>query len=52
MENVTFKEIISSITQLNKEKIILFKENIVEICHVTILLIVSIMHKNEHTRNS
>lgn len=32
MESVTFNEIISSITQLNKEKKDLYKENIVEIC--------------------
>ena len=32
MENVAFNEIISSITQLNKEKKGVYKENIVEIC--------------------
>ena len=32
MEKVAFNEIISSITQLNKEKKGLYKENIVEIC--------------------
>ena len=32
MESITFNEIISSITQLNKEKKDLYKENIVEIC--------------------
>ena len=32
MESVTFNGIISSITQLNKEKKDLYKENIVEIC--------------------
>ena len=32
MENATFNEIISSITQLNKEKKGLYKENLAQIC--------------------